>query len=205
MEGMEGFFPIGCIPTSRRTFGPALSEVSMTSIRIAMPSDAKSLAALAEATFRDTFGSMNSAEDMKLHCQTSYGESIQRSEISDPDIVTMVSEDGGQLIAYAQLRWSEAPHCVAAKYPGEIQRLYVAKAWLGKGIAQDLMAVCIKEIERRGSDLIWLGVWERNPRAIAFYRKFGFAEVGDHIFPLGTDPQRDVIMVRPVSSTLPGP
>jgi ribosomal protein S18 acetylase RimI-like enzyme len=172
----------------------------MPSIRYAKPSDAKRLAALAEETFRDTFGSVNAVEDMNLHCRTSYGEVIQLAEISNAGMATLLCEDGSDLTAFAQLRWSEAPSCVSAKSPGEIQRLYVAKSWRGKGVAHDLMATCIKEMENRESDVVWLGVWERNPRAIAFYKKFGFEEVGDHVFPLGTDPQRDVIMTRSVSS-----
>jgi ribosomal protein S18 acetylase RimI-like enzyme len=60
------------------------------------------------------------------------------------------------------------------------------------------MNACLAELINRGSDVAWLGVWERNPRAISFYRKLGFMEVGDHIFPLGHDPQRDIIMVRSV-------
>ena len=176
----------------------------MPSIRYAKPSDAKRLAALAEETFRDTFGSANAAEDMDLHCRTSYGEAIQLAEISHAGMVTLLCEEGGDLAAFAQLRWSAAPSCVSAKSPGEIQRLYVAKPWHGKGVAHGLMAACIKEMESRKSDVVWLGVWERNPRAMAFYKKFGFGEVGDHVFPLGTDPQRDIIMARPVFSRRPG-
>lgn len=177
----------------------------MPSVRHANRSDAKGLAALAEETFRDAFGSMNTVEDMELHCRASYSEAIQSAEIADPGMVTLVCEDGGGLIAFAQLRWAEAPSCVSGQNPGEIQRLYVAKAWHGKGIAQDLMSASIQEMEKRGSDVVWLGVWERNPRAIAFYRKFGFVEVGDHIFPLGNDPQRDIIMVRPTSGPSEAP
>ena len=173
----------------------------MQPMRYATPSDAAPLAALAEETFRETFASMNTVEDMNLHCRTSYGAAIQSAEISDSNMVTLVCEEGGTLIAFAQLRWSEAPSCVPAIDPGEIQRLYVASSWHGKGIAQALMAACLKEMERRASDVVWLGVWERNPRAIAFYKKFGFSAVGSHIFPLGTDPQRDIIMVRPVSTS----
>jgi diamine N-acetyltransferase len=171
----------------------------MPSIRYARPSDAARLAALAEETFRDTFGGVNAVEDMDLHCRTSYGEDIQSAEISDAGMATLLCEEGGDLAAFAQLRWAGAPGCVSANSPGEIQRLYVAKPWHGKGVAHDLMAACIREMEGRQSDVVWLGVWERNPRAIAFYRKFGFVEVGDHVFPLGTDPQRDVIMARAVS------
>jgi ribosomal protein S18 acetylase RimI-like enzyme len=58
------------------------------------------------------------------------------------------------------------------------------------------MAACLEELKARGSDVAWLGVWERNPRAIAFYRKMGFAECGEHVFTLGHEPQRDVVMAR---------
>jgi ribosomal protein S18 acetylase RimI-like enzyme len=74
--------------------------------------------------------------------------------------------------------------------------LYVSKEWHGKGVAQDLMAASIVMAEESNADHVWLGVWERNPRAIAFYRKLGFSEVGDHVFVLGADPQRDIIMTR---------
>jgi Acetyltransferases len=153
---------------------------------------------MAEATFRATFGAMNTAKHMELHCRTSYGEQIQAAEIADPAMVTLVSETAGRLMGYAQLRWGEAPECVSAQSPGEIQRLYVVEDWHGKGIAQELMRACIDEIRQRGSDAWWLGVWERNPRAISFYKKMGFVEVGDHTFCLGGDPQRDIVMVGSV-------
>ena len=177
------------------------AEVPLPTIRRAHHLDAKQLSALAEKTFRDTFTAMNTAEDMARHCRTSYGEVIQAEEISDPNMVTLLCEDGGRLIGFAQLRWGEAPSCVVADAPGEIQRLYVVSDCHGKGVARDLMNACIDEIRRRPSDVVWLGVWERNPRAIAFYKKWGFLEVGDHIFPLGSDPQRDIVMARPVAES----
>jgi diamine N-acetyltransferase len=170
----------------------------MPVIRFAEPTDSGNLAELAEQTFRDTFGEMNTVEDIDLHCRRSYGEATQMAEISNSGMVTLVCEEGAELIGFAQLRWGDTPSCVSAKSPGEIQRLYVARKWHGKGIAQDLMLACITQMEKRRSDAVWLGVWERNPRAISFYKKFGFVEVGEHIFPLGTDPQRDIVMVRPV-------
>ncbi len=168
----------------------------MPSLRKATPADAPALAQIAEATFRTTFAASNSADHMATHCATHYGERIQSAEIADPRMVTLLAEEQGQLIGYAQLRWGDPPQCVPATHPGEIQRLYVTDAWHGKGVAQALMDAAIAEIARRGADAAWLGVWEHNPRAIAFYRKAGFVEVGDHTFDLGGDPQRDVIMVR---------
>lgn len=174
----------------------------MPFVRKATRSDAKPLSRLAEATFRSTFGAANTHEDMDLHCRTSYSEAIQAGEIANPAMLTLLSDGDEGLVGFAQLRWDGAPDCVTAKSPGEIQRLYVADAWHGKGIAQELMRACIREMEARGSDVVWLGVWEHNPRAISFYRKFGFVEVGDHVFPLGSDPQRDIVMARPVAGSL---
>jgi len=165
-------------------------------IRKANRADARPLSQLAEQTFRATFGALNTAENMDLHCQASYGEAIQAAEIADPNMVTLLAENEARLVGFAQLRWGTAPDCVLGQAPGEIQRLYIAAEWQGKGIAPALMNSCLEEMRQHGSDLVWLGVWERNPRAIAFYKKFGFTEVGEQLFPLGNDPQRDIVMAR---------
>ena len=169
----------------------------MPIIRNAELRDAAPLAALAERTFRETFEAANTPEDMALHCRDHYSEALQGQEILDPGLTTLVCEHEGQLIAFALLRRDPAPPCVRAARPLELQRLYVASAWQGKGLAPELMRRCLALAEAEGADQVWLGVWEHNPRAIAFYRKLGFLQVGDHVFPLGTDPQRDLIMVRP--------
>lgn len=168
----------------------------MATIQRAGRGDARRLAAIAEATFRDTFGAVNTAENMELHCLSRFGEAIQAREIADPNMVTLLCEQDGDLVGFAQLRWGKPPTCVVGAAPGEIQRLYVVRESHGRGIAHDLMNACLGELARHGSDVAWLGVWERNPRAIAFYRKLGFREVGEQVFPLGNDPQRDAIMTR---------
>ena len=173
----------------------------MLAIRHANPSDAAALARIAEDTFRETFGETNSAEDMDLHCQRNYGETIQSAEITNPGMRTLLCEQGSALAGFAQLRSGDTPACVAERPALEIQRFYVAGEWHGKGVAQALMDACMEEAARLGSSAMWLGVWEHNPRAIAFYTRNGFAAVGEHCFPLGNDLQRDVIMLRPLASS----
>ena len=170
----------------------------MPTIRHATPRDARELAYLGERTFREAFGPMNSAENMDHHTRERYGEAIQASEIADPGMITLVCEADGALIGFTQLRWEAAPPCVEANTPGEIQRLYVASEWHGQGIAQQLMEAALGLMQARGCDAAWLGVWEHNPRAIAFYQKYDFAEVGDLPFSLGDDDQRDLVMARPL-------
>jgi len=175
------------------------AEGRLCTIRRAEHYDAKQLSLLAETTFMDAFADVNTPENMALHCRTSYSEAIQAEEISNPDMVTLLCERGGRPVGFAQIRWGEAPSCVVADAPAEIQRLYVVRDCHGKGVALNLMNACVHELRDHRADVIWLGVWELNPRAIAFYKKLGFLEVGDHVFRLGRDPQRDIVMARPVA------
>lgn len=170
----------------------------MTIIRRAVAPDAAALSALAEATFRATFGPHNAAADIEAHCARAFSEDTQSREIADADALTLLAEADGTPVGFAQLRWHSAPACVPGRRRGEIHRLYVLADHHGQGVAQNLMTASIEEMAARGSDTIWLGVWEENGRAIAFYRKFGFTPVGDHIFMFGSDPQRDIVMVRAV-------
>jgi ribosomal protein S18 acetylase RimI-like enzyme len=170
----------------------------MPAVRRAELIDAAPLAALAERTFRAAFGSTNTRENMDAHCAGAYGEIIQASEITNPKIETFVFDDGAELVGYMQLRWATAPPCVLASRPAEIQRIYVDQRWHGKGIAQALMSQAFAAAVLGEADQVWLGVWENNPRALAFYQKLGFKKVGYHVFQLGNDPQHDWILCRDV-------
>lgn len=167
-------------------------------IRAASAGDAAALARLAEQTFRDTFDASNSAENMRRHCEATYGEALQLAEIRSPEMESWLVEDEGRLVAYAQLRRGGAPAAISARQPIEIQRFYVQADAHGQGVARSLMEHLLARAGQLAADVLWLGVWERNPRAIAFYRKWGFEVVGEHVFLLGDDPQRDLLMRRVV-------
>lgn len=163
--------------------------------------DAEPLASLAEATFRDAFGGENTAEDLGLHCAANFAPALQRREILSPAMRTLVGESDGRLEAYGQLRFGPAPEGLVAAHPVEILRFYVRRPWHGTGAARELMAALLAEARSQGADRVWLGVWERNPRAIAFYAKSGFRPVGEHEFLLGRDRQRDLILARDLGET----
>jgi ribosomal protein S18 acetylase RimI-like enzyme len=165
-------------------------------LRRAEPRDAAALAELMERTFRQTFGAFNSEAEMAAHGERHFGEAIQQREIADPDVATFVCTAGDALIAFAQVRQGHRPAEITGTNPVEIHRIYVDSAFHGKGIAQLLMAACLDEAKQRNADAIWLGVWENNPKAMRFYEKYGFATVGEHIFHVGDDPQRDLLMMR---------
>lgn len=171
-------------------------------VRRAEPDDAEALAHLAERTFRDTFATENNPIDMDLYCAESFGTEIQRQEILDANYVTLLAEVERQLVAFVQVRLQSPKACVVADRPSELYRLYVSSEWHGRGVAHDLMAHVLSTAAHAGADSIWLGVWEHNPRAIAFYRKYGFRVVGEHGFQFGRELQHDLIMVTEVSVVL---
>lgn len=158
-------------------------------IRRATGADAASLAELATRTFRDTFDAHNTPEDMQLYLARTYAEELQRREIEDPEIVTLVAEEDGALIAFAQLRRSLAEYGDV-----ELARLYVDRNQHGRGLAQTLMQASIDAARALGGRTLWLGVWEHNARAIRFYEKCGFVDAGSHPFLLGNDLQTDRVM-----------
>jgi diamine N-acetyltransferase len=170
-------------------------------IRRAEEDDAQELSVLAERTFRTAFAESNTAANMQLHCETTYGHALQLAEIRESSRETWVAEADARLVAYVQLRFDATSPMISGERPVEIQRFYVDAAHHGAGLAHQLMAHVIARAKAAGAATLWLGVWERNPRALAFYRKWGFDVVGEHTFNLGDDIQRDFMMRRDVQST----
>ena len=168
-------------------------------IRLAVPGDAAALATLAERTFRDTFAAENAPADMAEYVARTYSPAHQARELADPALTTLLAVGPAEeLMAYAQLRDGAVPASVTGPAPVELWRFYVDGAYHGQGLAQQLMAAVLEAAGRRGAATLFLGVWERNQRAQAFYRKCGFVDVGAHIFMLGRDRQTDRLMARPL-------
>jgi diamine N-acetyltransferase len=177
--------------------------MSLPAIRQASIDDAARLSRLAAATFRDTFAAANTVEDMERYVAEAFTPERQAGEIADPDSTILVAEhstssEAAELVAYAHLVSGSAPAAVRGSAPIELKRLYVARAWQGRGVAQALMDAVLNAARLRGAEMLWLGVWERNPRAAAFYEKYGFTRVGEHSFVLGSDVQTDWVLVRPL-------
>lgn len=169
-------------------------------VRVASADDAQPLADFAAAIFRDTFGADNRPEDMDAYVAEAFTAERQLATLMDPGALVLVAEDDDGIAGYAQLLDGPAPAEVTGTRPIELQRFYVASRWQGCGLASTLMREALDSAAARGARTVWLGVWERNARAIAFYEKAGFRRVGAHVFMLGRDAQTDLLMARPVPS-----
>lgn len=170
--------------------------VSSPNIRSASAADNLLLAELGRQTFLDSFGPDNTSENMAAYLAASFGPEKQAAELADPAITFLIAEVGTEAVGFARLREGQ---------PGmgmEIVRFYSHQDWIGRGVGSALMQACLACARERGCDLLWLDVWEHNPRAQAFYRKWGFEVVGTQRFQLGDELQTDLIMQRRIGTSL---
>lgn len=186
-----------------RLTGDVMQKVHVT-IRRADTTDAALLAELAQRTFEETFAVDNTRANMDAYVAAAFSVAQQTAELGQADSTFLIAEvDGGDegadgAVGYAKLHAGAVAEGVEGAKPIELVRLYVSREWLGRGVGEALMRACLDHARDAGYETIWLGVWERNPRAQAFYRKWEFRAVGEHIFQLGSDPQRDIIMQRAI-------
>jgi ribosomal protein S18 acetylase RimI-like enzyme len=165
-------------------------------VRKASHQDISLLAALGATTFRVTFAQYNTPEDMGAYLTEHFSEERVAQEISDPLAVFLIAEFSGKPLGYVKLNMGEPDSSVTGTKPMELVRLYVLPESIGHGIGARLMKEAIETATSRGFETLWLGVWEHNHRAIGFYQKWGFEEVGSHLFQLGRDAQTDLILQK---------
>lgn len=173
------------------------NTLDTTRLLRATTADAAILAELAARWFEETFGPDNDPEDMRLYLANSFSEEQQRAELAEEDRAVWIAVDeSGEWVGYASMRRGTRSHGVVGDRPAEVQRIYADRKWHGRGVAATLMAACVEQARAWKCDVLWLAVWERNPRAIAFYEKTGFRKVGRQTFMLGRDLQHDDVMSR---------
>ena len=175
-----------------------LTDKVPVTIRNANATDANLLADVASRTFQEAFSSDNTPEDMAAYLASAFSVERQSADLADPAWTVLLAEVDGVAAGYAKLRDGQPTKTVVGAKPVELVRLYVLQEWLGRGVGEKLMRACLDEARNAGYKTIWLGVWEHNARAQAFYRKWNFRAVGEQVFQLGSDPQRDLVMEREI-------
>ena len=160
--------------------------------------DAPELAAFAARTFEETYSANNRHDHMQAHAAAAFGPGQQSAELADPLVATILARSHGELVAYAQVRRSPPPTCVTHAAPIELQRFYVDRRAHGRGLAPRLMQAVHQAAREFQGRHIWLSVWEQNPRAIAFYKKVLFVDVGSTFYMVGPDKQIDRVLVAKV-------
>jgi diamine N-acetyltransferase len=168
-------------------------------ITTAEPEQTDILARLAVATFRQAYARQTKAEDLDLYIESALHPEKIRAQLRDPCITFLLARLNAEPAGFAKLEVRKPPDCVSDSGAVELGSLYVLKDHYGRGVGRALLAAAFREARCLGCNTLWLSVWEKNTRALKFYRRQGFAAVGRWIFWVGTDPQQDLILVRSLS------
>lgn len=165
-------------------------------IRKATLSDVDRLCEISRTTFHETFSADNSEANMKKYFDNSFSEASLSLELNNPDSRFYFAVAGTQIIGYVKINSGPAQTELQNENAVELERIYVAKEFQGRKIGQLLLEKALQIAQQRNADFVWLGVWEKNHRAIRFYQKNGFVAFDKHIFVLGDDHQTDILMKR---------
>lgn len=168
----------------------------MIQIRLCTKTDAPLIADLSRQTFYETFASENTAADMEKFMAEQFSRESLMKEVGAEGNIFFLAYDNETPVGYARMRESSNSPELGEKKSIEIARIYATTASVGKGVGKALMQKCIDVATEMNKELVWLGVWEKNRRAIDFYSKWGFEKFGTHIFVLGNDPQTDWLMKK---------
>ena len=170
------------------------------SIRLANINDVEALRDLSITTFWDTFSQANKKKYMDQYIAEAMSIGQLSKELNDDRNKFFLAYIDDSLVGYTKMRTIETPEELKSGNPIEIERIYVSKEYHSKKVGAALMDHSINYAINNNHDVIWLGVWEHNYKAVDFYKRWGFTLFGSHIFMLGPDAQTDVLMKRELTS-----
>lgn len=175
----------------------------MLIIRLATVADAELIADLSRQTFYDSFASQNTKADMDKFMNESFAKEALIKEVGAEGNIFLLAFINNEAVGYVRMREGEKRPEFENKSSVEIARIYAVQHSIGKGTGSALMQNCIDIAKEMNRDIIWLGVWEHNRRAIDFYTKWGFEKFAEHDFVLGNDMQTDWLMKLDLKSSKP--
>ena len=156
--------------------------------------DIEQLQKIGRETFSQTFSSSNTEENMKQYLEEGFSFEKLTNELNNENSEFYFALSETNVIGYLKINFGASQTELKDEKALEIERIYVLKEFHGKKVGQILYEKAIEIAKQKNSDYVWLGVWEKNPRAISFYKKNGFIEFDKHIFKLGDDEQTDIMM-----------
>ena len=165
-------------------------------VRYATEKDALLIADISRQTFYETFAADNSKEDMDKFLSEQFTKGKLMMEVGSAENIFLLAYIGDDVAGYAKLREAKQPEKLKNVKTMEIARIYAMPNMIGKGVGNLLMKTSISIAKEKGKEVIWLGVWEKNIRAIDFYKKWGFEKFDVSDFLLGDDVQCDWLMKK---------
>jgi ribosomal protein S18 acetylase RimI-like enzyme len=133
---------------------------------------------------------------MKAYVEKAFNLEQLEKEVLHPNSQFYIIFVKNELAGYLKVNTSNAQSEEMGEEAIEIERIYIINTFHKQGLGKQLLNKAIEIAEEQNKKKIWLGVWEKNENAIAFYKKLGFVQTGAHSFYMGDEEQTDYIMVK---------
>ena len=163
-------------------------------IRKVTDDDLQALREFSQSTFIQSFGPVNKAHNMDAYIKVAFSEQQLKKEVDHPSSEFFFAELQNQIVGYLKLNVHEAQTELMGKNAMEIERIYVASAHQGQGIGKQLINFAKEKGRANSMQILWLGVWEHNDKALLFYHRQGFEVFDKHIFTFGDEEQQDLLL-----------
>lgn len=158
--------------------------------------DVQQLIAVGKQTFYETFKDDNTEQNMQDYLATAFTKEKLLAELNHPNSEFYFALVDDHVAGYLKINTEEAQTEKNGDEALEIERIYVKKEYQKHGVGKLLMNRALELAKMTNKQYVWLGVWEKNDNAIAFYEKSGFVKAGKHVFMMGDDEQTDFIMKK---------
>lgn len=163
------------------------------------PENLQLLREISIETFTDTFIHQNSPENINAYLERAFNLNQLEKELSNISsqffLVYFNKEAAGYLKVNTHDAQSEE---MGGDDTFEIERIYIKNKFQKHGLGKYLLKKAMENALELNKKKIWLGVWEKNENAIAFYIKMGFVQTGVHSFYMGDEEQIDFIMTKTI-------
>ncbi|PAF32588.1 GNAT family N-acetyltransferase [Paenibacillus sp. 7516] len=158
--------------------------------------DLQTLLKISIDTFHDTFKDQNTPENMQAYLAKAFHSEQLERELANPssDIYFVYFND--EVAGYLKVNVNDAQSEKMGEEFLEIERIYIRNQFQNHGLGKHLLNKAIEIAMHKNKSKVWLGVWEKNRKAIAFYNKMGFIQTGAHTFYMGDEEQTDFIMSK---------
>lgn len=168
------------------------------SVRRAQETDLPALAMLEARTFRDTFSDVYDPHDLEQFLATKKSLAAITAEFNQPGTQYFLLLHEGQEAGFIKLNLHRQPDngSLLPEPVMEVEKIYVLNTFFGKGFGKILMEHAVAVAKENFVRTLWLGVWEHNHRALAFYNKEGFSQFGEHNFSVGKQMDRDLLLAK---------
>ncbi|MFC6232729.1 GNAT family N-acetyltransferase [Paenibacillus allorhizosphaerae] len=158
--------------------------------------DSRKLLEISYETFYETFKDQNSPENMNTYLERAFNLKQLEKELSNHFSQFFFVYFHNEVAGYLKVNTNDAQSEEMGDESLEIERIYIKSKFQKHGLGKYLLNKAIEIAMERDKKKIWLGVWEKNENAIAFYQKMGFVQTGAHSFYMGDEEQIDFIMTK---------